>query len=249
MTQAKAKVLILGGTAEARALAGLLCKEGHAPTTSLAGITRDPGPIRGVTREGGFGGAAGLAQYLEAGRFTALIDATHPFAQVISGQAKQAAESLGLPLLRLERPAWTAEAGDRWTEVPDNDAALRALPSGASVLLTIGRKELMAYLARPDISGVARMIEPLETSPPASWRILLARPPFTLAEELRLFDGHAISHLVTKNSGGEETRSKLAAARLRGVDVVMIARPAKPAARTAADPHSLLILLDEALSA
>lgn len=249
MASAKGSILILGGTAEARDLAGLLCDAGYAPVTSLAGITRRPAAIRGETRQGGFGGPDGLARYLEEGRFRALIDATHPFAGVISQHAKEAARRCRLPLIRLERPAWTPEPGERWTEVPDNDAALRALPRGARVLLTIGRKEVTPFLARPDIAGVARMIEPLGHAPGAGWQVLLARPPFGLDAELQLLGEHAVTHLVTKNSGGEETRAKLSAARIKGVEVVMIQRPAKPEAYTVADPGSLLILLDERLGA
>lgn len=249
MASAKGSILILGGTAEARDLAGLLCDAGYAPVTSLAGITRAPAAIRGETRKGGFGGPDGLASYLEEGGFRALIDATHPFAGVISRHAAEAARRRGLPLIRLERPAWTPEPSARWTEVPDNDAALQAVPKGARVLLTIGRKEVMPFMARPDISGVARMIEPLGNAPGPGWQVLLARPPFGLDAELQLLGDHGVTHLVTKNSGGEETRAKLTAARMKGVEVVMIRRPPKPPAYTVADPGSLLILLDERLGA
>lgn len=249
MAQSKGRILILGGTAEARDIAGLLCEAGYAPVTSLAGITRAPAAIRGETRQGGFGGPDGLARYLEEGRFLALVDATHPFAGVIPQHAKAAALRCGIPLLRLERPAWVKEPGERWTEVADNEAAAQALPSGARVLLTIGRKEVMPFLARPDLSGLARMIEPLQRQAPAAWQVLLARPPFSLDAELQLLADYSITHLVTKNSGGEETHAKLVAARMRGVEVVMIARPRKPDAHTVAEPRSVLILLDERLGA
>lgn len=249
MAEAKGRILILGGTAEARDLAGLLCEAGYAPVTSLAGITRAPAAIRGETRRGGFGGPDGLARYLEEGGFRALVDATHPFAGVIPQHAKAAALRCGIFLLRLERPAWVKEPGERWTEVADNEAAVQALPPGARVLLTIGRKEVMPFLARPDLSGLARMIEPLQHEAPAAWQVLLTRPPFSLDAELQLLADYFITHLVTKNSGGEETYAKLVAARMRGVEVVMIARPPKPDADTVADPHSALILLDERLGA
>lgn len=249
MAEAKGKVLILGGTAEARDMAGLLCDAGYAPVTSLAGLTRRPAAIRGDVRAGGFGGPEGLARYLREGGFLALIDATHPFAAVIPHHAKEAAERCRLPLIRLERPAWAPEQSERWTEVADNDAALRALPAGARVLLTIGRKEVKPFLARTDLSGVARMIEAPGGSFAPAWQVLLARPPFSLDAEMQLMGAHAITHLVTKNSGGAETRAKLTAARLKGVEVVMIQRPCKPPAYTVAEPRSVLILLDERLGA
>jgi len=242
-------VLILGGTAEARGLAGLLSEAGYDPVTSLAGVTQSPGDTRGKVRSGGFGGVEGLCRYLAAERFDVLVDATHPFAAVISNYAKEAAERSGLPLLRLERPAWAAEPADRWLEVSNNVAAVSAIPPQARVLLTIGRKEVAPYFSRSDITGIARMIEPADMEVTANWQILLARPPFSVEEELRLLTDNAISHLVTKNSGGQETYAKLVAARMTGVAVIMIRRPLKPSVPTVADPFSALAFLDQSVSA
>lgn len=249
ISRAGRRVLILGGTAQARALADLLSKAGYDPVTSLAGVTQRPGDRAGEMRSGGFGGAEGLSRYVAAERFCALVDATHPFATVISNYAKETAERSGVPLLRLERPAWTPERGDRWVEVVNNFTAVNAIPAAARVLLTIGRKEVLPYFARPDISGIARMIEPVDFEVTGNWRILLARPPFSVDEELHLLSDNAISHLVTKNSGGEETHAKLVAARMRGIGVIMIRRPEKPQVPTVADPLSVIAFLDQVVSA
>lgn len=249
LLRSKGRVLILGGTAEGRQLADLLMGAGYAPVTSLAGVTQKPSRIAGETRSGGFGGSQGLARYLTAERFAALVDAAHPFATAISRQAKTAAEACNLPLVRLERPAWQAEPGDRWIDVPDIPAAVAAVPAGAQLLLTIGRKEARSFLARGDISGIARMIEPVDFEVTGNWRIMLARPPFHVEQELCLLRDHAVSHLVTKNSGGEETRAKLVAARMKGIAVVMIARPAKAEVATVSDPPAALAFLDKVVSA
>jgi len=246
---ASRRVLILGGTAEARELAGLLIKSGFEPLTSLAGITQNPAQRAGETRSGGFGGARGLADYAGGGGFCALIDATHPFAQRISTYAKEAAELSGLPLLRLERPAWMPGPQDRWSSVANNLAAVSALPPGARVLLTIGRKEISPYFARSDLSGIARMIEPPDVDIPGNWSVLLARPPFSLEDELRLLSDNSISHLVTKNSGGAETEAKLVAARLKGARIIMIERPDKPAVPTVADSGAALEFLRRVVTA
>jgi precorrin-6A/cobalt-precorrin-6A reductase len=152
-------------------------------------------------------------------------------------------------LLRLERPAWAPEPADRWVEVANNIAAVSAIPPAARVLLTIGRKEVGPYFARNDITGIARMIEAMDMEVIANWQILLARPPFNVEEERRLLSDHAISHLVTKNSGGQETYAKLVAARMTGVAVIMIRRPLKPNVPTVADPLSALAFLDQSVSA
>jgi len=133
-----------------------------------------------------------------------------------------------VPILRLERPAWQREAGDVWIEVADAQAAASRIPSGARVLLTIGRKGIAPFLARHDLGGIVRVIERPDGALQAGWRFEIARPPFALAAECETMAREKITHLVSKNAGGELTRAKLIAARQRDIPVVMIARPPKP---------------------
>lgn len=223
--QAK-RILILGGTGEARALAALLVDAGHDVTTSLAGVTEKPIMPKGKTRIGGFGGVEGLRDYLHAQKFVVVVDATHPFAAQISRNAALACD--GVHLLRLERPAWVKQVGDHWIDVADVLRAVAALPRGAHVFCTIGRKEIDAFVARSDLSGVVRMIEPPPTPLADQWTLMLQRPPFSLESEIALMRENEITHLVSKNAGGRETENKLAAARQLCIPVVMIARPTKP---------------------
>lgn len=221
-------ILILGGTREARELAAILTARGHDVTSSLAGVTARPELPVGNHRIGGFGGVDGLGNYLATGAFRVVADATHPFAARISRHAADACRRAGIPLLRLERPAWREEPGDSWTHVASPDEAAAALPRGARVLLTTGRKDLAAFFERGDIAGIARMIEPPPLDPPARWQVLRERPPFREADEAALMAAHAITHLVTKNAGGGATDAKLRAARKCRVGVIMIGRPPKP---------------------
>jgi len=224
------RILILGGTVEARDLANRLTDAGHGVVTSLAGVTQVPQLPKGEVRRGGFGGSEGLAAYLRPGGFSTVVDATHPFAVQISRHAAAAAKACGLPLYRLERPAWVAEAGDQWIGVASIAAAVAALPEGARVFLTIGRKEVAPFLARVDLRGLIRTIESPTVVLPPQWRLILVRPPFAVAGEMELLTQNRITYLVSKNAGGEETRAKLLAAREIKIPVVMIARPQKPAA-------------------
>jgi precorrin-6A/cobalt-precorrin-6A reductase len=226
-------VLILGGTADARALANRLVAAGCDVTTSLAGVTSEPELPNGKVRRGGFGGAAGLVDYLRDEKFDALIDATHPFAARISAHAAEAARMASVPILRLERPAWKRGDRDTWSEVPDVEAAASRLPPGARVLLTIGRKGIAPFLARGDLGGIVRVIEPLEDLK-AGWKAQVARPPFSVDAERAMMAREKITHLVSKNAGGDLTRAKLVAARALGLPVVMIARPPKPNVERAA---------------
>jgi precorrin-6A/cobalt-precorrin-6A reductase len=237
------RVLILGGTGEARALALLSKNEGHDVITSLAGRTSGPLLPSGRVRFGGFGGPEGLAQFIRDESIEVIADATHPFAAQISAHGYAAAQSCHIRYVRLERPEWRAQAGDAWTSVKDTGEAAAIVPGNARVLLTIGRKEISAFVARHDLSGVIRMIEPPERPPPVRWKLILARPPFTMEQETSLMRAHVISVLVTKNAGGEKMASKLQAARELGVTVIMIERPQKPAAETAATPEELLKII------
>lgn len=214
------KGLILGGTAEARALSAVL---GEGAVLSLSGVTT--APLAGAHRRGGFGGSEGLKAYIRQEGIGAIVDATHPFASRMSRHAFEVARDTGLPLLRLERPAWP-EARE-WKMVEDLAGAARAIPEGARVFLTVGSRSFAPFLVRRDIWSLARSIEPPERVPPRG-KCIVQRPPFSVENELALMRGHKIDHLVSKNAGGEATRAKLAAAAALGVTVIMVKRPHLP---------------------
>jgi precorrin-6A/cobalt-precorrin-6A reductase len=219
-------ILILGGTGEARALAARLVGLGHEVTTSLAGRTTSPLLPAGKLRVGKFGGIPGLVGYLEARRIDRLVDATHPYAGLISINAVAAAQRIGLPLVRYMRPAWPEPSNAHWRHVVDTAAAAAALPAGATALITTGHEGLAAFLGRDDCSLVIRLIEPPELILPRAARLILARPPYSLAGERSFFEREAITHLVSKNSGGAQTMAKLEAAQQLGIEIIMIERPA-----------------------
>jgi precorrin-6A/cobalt-precorrin-6A reductase len=225
------RILILGGTAEARRLAERLagCSD-LAVTLSLAGRTAAPARQPVPVRIGGFGGADGLADYLSAERIDALIDATHPYAAVISANAARAARSTGVPLLALRRPPWTPVAGDRWIEVADIPAAVAALGEAPRrVFLALGRKELAPFAAAPQHHYLVRSVDPVDPPlavPHASY--VTARGPFAEADERTLLGAHDIEVVVAKNSGGTATYGKIAAARKLGLPVIMPSRPPVP---------------------
>ena len=220
------KVLLLAGTAEARALSHALDALVDVDVVvSLAGRTSAAADHGGTLRLGGFGGAEGLEAYLVHERFDAVVDATHPFAERMSAHVARAVRRAGTPLVRFERPPWRARVGDRWTEVADVDAAARAVVAlGATrVLLTIGRTGLDAFRPLDQVHFVVRSIESVDEQPFASLSSIRARGPFTVADEVALLERHAIDAVVTKNSGGDD--AKLVAARTLDIPVVMIERP------------------------
>lgn len=217
------RVLVLGGTAEARELASRLSARGFPVTTSLAGRTRHPRLPAGEVRSGGFGGVDGLAAAL--GEVDVLVDATHPFAATMTEHAAAAAARTGTPLVVLRRPGWTAGPGDRWTRVGSLAEAARAIPAGARVLLATGRQGVEAFLA-VDAWFLVRAIEAPAVLPSRA-ELVLARGPFALDDERALLERHGITLVVAKDSGGA-TEAKLVAARERGLPVVLVDRPPLP---------------------
>lgn len=241
------RVLLMGGSSEASALARLLAEDKRFQATlSLAGVTRDPAPAPIPQRIGGFGGVMGLVAYLRTQKVDALIDATHPFARQMSTNAVAAAERTGVALLQLLRPPWTPVAGDRWIAVESMSAAAEALGDVPQrVFLTVGRKELAPFLAQPQHHYVIRSVDaPPGDLLPRDSEVITARGPFALADERRLLAEHGIDVLVTKNSGGDATAAKLQAARERGLPVVMVERPELPLAERAPSPEAALAWLE-----
>lgn len=241
------RVLILGGTGEARELgAALAARGGFALSLSLAGRTRNPLDVGVATRSGGFGGAAGMAAHLTAERIDALIDATHPFAAHISRNAAEAASMAGVPLVALLRPAWERQTGDIWTEAADiPDAVAKLGESPRRVLVALGRNEVRALEAAPQHHYLVRSIDPVEPRlavPHA--RYVEARGPFGTADEHALLADNYIDAILSKNSGGAATYGKIAAARTLGIEVIMVARPARPQVETVASIEAVLAWLE-----
>lgn len=221
---------MLGGTTEASRLAQALACAGVPAVFSYAGRTGAPQAQPLPTRVGGFGGVAGLRDFLQAERITEVIDATHPFAAQMSRHAVQACGELAMPLLALERPAWQAQAGDRWQHTADLAGARAALPEQpARVFLAIGRQHVEPFLAETRHWYLLRLVDPGLTLPEDRGAVVIDRGPFTTDQDLALMQQHRITHVVAKNAGGLGAQAKLAAARQLGCPVILVDRPALPA--------------------
>ncbi|MEM1164159.1 MAG: precorrin-6A/cobalt-precorrin-6A reductase [Pseudomonadota bacterium] len=219
-------LLLLAGTAEARALAAEFAGIPEVrPLASFAGVTADPAAFSIPTRSGGFGGVEGLAAFLRTLEQPILIDATHPFAKQMQLNAAEAAALTKAPRLRVLRPPWPSRPS--WIAVPDLQAAADALPGGARVLLTTGRKDIAPFAARADLDCTLRTIEPVPGLPPHITPVI-ERPPYRLAAETRLL-GQGFTHLVTKNAGGTGT-AKLDAAEALRLTTIVVSRPPPPPA-------------------
>jgi precorrin-6A/cobalt-precorrin-6A reductase len=226
---ASLRVLLLGGTGEAHEIATRLTGlPGLTIISSLAGRVATPRLPAGLIRIGGFGGVSGLTTYLVQEQIDVVIDATHPFAVNISRNAEAACTKLGLPLIAFERLPWTKVDGDYWYEVPDMESAtLRVAERKGRCLLAVGRQEVSAFAGCNDTWFLIRAIDPPQDPMPPHTRIILQRGPFDLQQELALLRESTIDYVVSKNSGGAATYSKIEAARILGIPVIMIQRPLK----------------------
>ena len=233
-------VLLLGGTLEARRLAkALSMRDDIHAIISLAGVTSTPPDFGLEKRIGGFGGIAGLVNYIKAESIDILIDATHPYAQQMSHHAAAASAETGITRLALNRPPWQAGAGDQWQEFPTWDDLFNAIPEDAHIFLAAGQDGMTAFDRDRHFDITARALERPQGLT-HDINLIRSLPQAAAEDEIDLFQTHGITHLVCKNSGGTASTAKLAAARHLGMSVFMLARPPFPAGESFADIDAIL---------
>jgi precorrin-6A/cobalt-precorrin-6A reductase len=216
-------VLVLAGTGEARAL--LQRHEGADVIASLAGVTRSPKPYSVPVRTGGFGGAEGFIAYVQGAGIRAVLDMTHPYAARMPARTARLCQALALPYLRYLRAPWIPHPGEVWHSFDTGADLDRLLPAQACVFLATGGNSLDAYTAINDRILWARRVDPAGPPPWPMGGYVIGLPADNVASEVALLQKYAITHLVAKNSGGDQGRAKLEAARRLGLPVCLRSRP------------------------
>lgn len=226
----KLRFLLLGGTNEATMLAIALTRlypDKIDLIVSLSGRAEKTDDVPGCIRVGGFGGMPGMIDYLRNEQINAVVDATHPFAASISVNVRRACEVCDIPRMMLVRPDWIPQANDQWIEAADMTAAATILPMlGQRAFMTIGRHNLPMFSEVCGVHFVVRLLkEPQEPLALVDYSVVVERPPFTIEHECKTLAAHGIDVIVSKSSGGKAGASKLIAARLLNLPVLMISRP------------------------
>jgi precorrin-6A/cobalt-precorrin-6A reductase len=242
-------ILLLGGTSETVAIAEALVKQGWEVLLSTATTMASRGQMPAQVRmRCGMLDEQGIAQLIRNEKITAVVDATHPYAEAVSQNAWQACQATGILYLAYERPCTRVEPVHN---VPNHQvAAKQAFSFGKPVFLTIGVRNLAPYSAEARRLGIALKARVLNHPDSVAacheaglseHEILCADGPFTVEENRSHLKGFGV--LVTKDSGeagGVDT--KVEAARQRGCEVVIIERPKRPVPGYASVEKLLLAL-------
>ena len=224
------KILIFGGTTEGRILTDELKKRGHTITVSCATkVGEEMLDSQNCEVLVGRMNADEMMQIVP--NYDLVVDATHPYAKLVTEEIKKACEQKGCRLVRIRRRSqqWDEDV----TVVKSVYEAAECLAgSVGNVLITTGAKELSAFReilperlfprVLPTQDGIAACSA---IGIPAK-NIIAMFGPFSEELNLALIDQYDIRVLVTKESGQNGGfQQKMEAARKRNVSVILIERP------------------------
>ncbi|WP_426416911.1 precorrin-6A/cobalt-precorrin-6A reductase [Aestuariirhabdus sp. LZHN29] len=235
------KILLLGGTGEAKKLATSLHNKGHQVIYSIAGLVRYPRlPCEVIS--GGFSrhcnspettdrnkGAEGLKNWLRLNEITLVIDATHPYAARISTHAVIACQQTNTPCWRFQRAPWSSSPDLPFQEIDDWSTLRETLGHYHRPVFTIGQMPLRHLDIPKHQIWLVRGAIYNEVEHPRLNQIE-AIGPFSLAHEEQMLRLHHADLLVGKNSGGRAMATKLLAATHLQVPVILLKRPTLVAA-------------------
>ncbi len=262
MNTALTTLLVLGGNASARRATDALTARLEAENLqvrivySLAGVTRSPRlPSAKVeVRSGGFGGVEGLQSWLQDNKVEVIVDATHPFAEQISANARDAARALNLPLFRLLQPLFPrVHTKKRFTLSSNKNLLCKTLPRQNMIRLFASlpssyRRSVLCALGAERIVLLAKhlpvrrlLLRSFASSSKIrrlrlqNLRLRRARclhfctmPPASaqsVRQEMRAMKRQGVSMLLCRDSGAREAFAKILAAQKLSLPVVLLARP------------------------
>jgi precorrin-6A/cobalt-precorrin-6A reductase len=251
-------ILLIGGTSETVPLASGIAGAGYAVLVSTA--TDAPLAIEEhprIHRRAGRLDEEGLVALAGEKGVRAIVDAAHPYAAAVHATAQDAAKRLGIPYLIFRRPESETSGGAVRFAADHREAAALAFADGRPVLITTGSQNLVPYAEAARRTGIPFAVRVLDAPESlaacravgiAADRIIAARGPFTLEENLAAIRRFGIGVIVTKESGrAGGLDAKLAAARQADCLVVVIRRPETPATEYAFESPEALTAALQAL--
>ena len=244
------EVLVFGGTIEGRTLVEWLDRHGvpvvACSATEYGGSLLPEGER--VTSLVERLDAQGMADLMRSRDFACVIDATHPYAAVVSANVEAASRECGLELVRIVREFGQVEGA---TEVSDVAAAAQLVAEAeGNVLLTTGSKDLATFVASvPDFAErvFARILPVRESIDNAlglgipAGHIIAMQGPFSRELNEALIHELDIRMMVTKASGASGGfDEKVQAAHACGVQLVVVGRPREESGCSLDDAQALL---------
>ena len=228
-------VLVFSGTTEGRSIAKMLDEAGadvHVRVATGFGAEVMDGDGIDDIQVGSCGGAEGIAREIRNKGCSVVVDATHPYASVISEHIRQACEATGTQLVRILRDA---SAQDGMVVVGSVKEAAEFL-SGTEgvVLVTTGSKEAEEYTRIPDYKErvVIRVLSTLASMEKCASlgfegrNLVCAQGPFSEESNIALINQIGAKWIVTKDSGPSGGfPEKVSAAEKTGARIVLVARP------------------------
>ena len=233
-------ILLLGGTSDSAPLAEALAQRGYQVLVSTATeATLNIGQHPAIQRRSGVLDKTAMIALIQEKKIQAIVDATHPYATIVRATANDIAEQLELPYFSFVRPTSVSNSETGIRFAPNHQAAAQlTVTYQRPILLTIGVKNLLPYVTTvqaTQIPLIARVL-PTDSSHQAcrvaglsDKNIILARGPFSVAENRAVIRRFNIGVLVTKDGGAAGgVPEKLEAAQTEGCEVIVVQRPALP---------------------
>lgn len=230
------KIFLTAGTEDGRKLAEFLTRHGHNITAS---VVSDYGKkilqqYDGIKISDKSLNADELTENLR-GNFEILVDATHPYAVNVSQNAIDACRRAEIPYIRFEREEVEVDAENIFKVDSYESAAVKAAELGKNIFITTGSRNLKKFIDSPALKDcnltvrilpTAEVLKECESYGLTPKQIIAMQGPFTTELNVETFKHCRAEVIITKNSGkvgGADT--KLAAAKILNLPVVMIERP------------------------
>ncbi|MCG6537311.1 MAG: precorrin-6A reductase [Syntrophales bacterium LBB04] len=244
-------ILLLGGTSESIEIAGLLVDAGFSTLLSMAtDVSMNLPESHLLTVRRGHLDQLGMEEVVLNNGIKMLVDATHPYAGNVTGNALLVCRKLSVEYLRLSRKP-VVELGRNIIFVKDHEeAALKGVSLGGTILAAIGIKNLGVYVSMCSEYGVRLIVRALQSEDSRKMlcdlgvlpeNTIIGRGPFSFEDNLLAIRRFGVKTLITKDSGTRGgTEDKIRAAEQEGCSIIVVQRPPEEVSEAFSEPIDLV---------